>query len=298
MESITFKTGEGKEYHLETDHMNPNILSGGSPGRIRKIADHLKNSEIQEGSRGMTVVHGEYKDISVSAFPTGMGPASASIVVPEAIEAAEGPVTLLRLGTAGALQSHIKVGDLVISMGAIRDECTTAAAVGTEFPSVPDPELIPLFIAAAEKHGYNLGESLWTGITHVKDDLYFKETPHFSPSREIVEPRLKSYKRMGAVSSSMEFTVYTIMRDFYEGRREDSVSVGALLAIIAEAEEEESVEIDKETKKKQETDMIKTGLDVLKLSNDLRNGVETDFDFESIISKMIRAPTRFKLQQK
>lgn len=296
MEPITFRTGEGKEYHLEVEHMNPNMLSAGSPGRVRKIADYLNESEIQEGSRGMTVVHGEYEGIPISAFPTGIGPASAAVVVPEAIEAAEGPITLLRLGTAGSLQPHMKTGDIAVSVGAIRDEGTTKAAVGPEFPSFANPELIPVLIAAAKKHGYELGENLWTGINHVKDDLYFKETPQFSPSKERMESILNSYKRMGALASEMEFSVYTIMRDFYEGRREGNILVGAFLAVITEPEEEEAVEVDKETKKKLETDIIRSGLDALKLTDDLRKGNKTNADLEQIISSLIRSPSRFELK--
>lgn len=295
MSSITFKTGDGKEYHLEVEKMNPNILSAGSPGRVRKIAEYLENTEIQEGSRGMTVVHGEYEGIPISAFPTGMGPASAAIVVPEAIEVAEGSVTLLRLGTAGALQPYVSVGDIVVSIGAVRDESTTSAVVGSEFPSVANPELVPVIVGVAENNGYELGEDLWTGIAHVKDDLYFKETPHLSPSREMVEPKLKSYKRMGVLSSSMEFSVYTIMRDFYKGQREDNILVGALLGIIAEAEERESIKVDKETKKELEKSMIKTGLDILKTTNYLKKGKETEINFEEIIRKLITSPPRSKL---
>ncbi|KXA88635.1 hypothetical protein AKJ57_06560 [candidate division MSBL1 archaeon SCGC-AAA259A05] len=80
MQPITFRTEGGDKYHLEIDRLSPNILSAGSPGRVEKIADFLENVEFQEGSRKMTVVHGKYKDMPVSAFPTGMGPASAAIV--------------------------------------------------------------------------------------------------------------------------------------------------------------------------------------------------------------------------
>lgn len=298
MDSITFKTGEGKEYHLEIDQLNPNILSAGSPGRIKKITKFLDKTKTQEGSRGMTVVHGEYQGLPVSAFPTGMGPASAAVVVPEAIEAAEGSVTLLRLGTAGGLQSYVSVGDIVVPVGVIRDEGTTSAVVGSEFPSVTDPELVPIIISEVENQGFELGEDLWTGIVHVKDDLYFKEAPHFSPSREIMEPKLKSYRRMGALSSSMEFSVYTIMRDFYEGRRKDNIIVGALLAIIAEAREEESIEVNKKIKEKLEKDMIKSGLNILRIVDKLRKGKETGINFEKILRKMIISPTRHKLENK
>ncbi|KXB05538.1 hypothetical protein AKJ49_00575 [candidate division MSBL1 archaeon SCGC-AAA382A03] len=286
-DSITFKTEGGKEYHLKIDRMNSNILSAGSPGRVQKIAKYLDKSEIQEGSRKMTVVHGKYQKLPISAFSTGMGPASAAITVPEAIEAAEDPITLLRIGTAGSLQSHVKAGDIVIGTGAIRDESTTTAVVDSEYPSIANSELVPIMIAAAEKHGFEMKENLWPGITHVKDDLYFKETPHFSPSRDRMEPKLQSYREMGALSTSMEFSVYTIMRDFYKYQKKRDISVGLFLGIVAETKKKHSVKVDKKTKKKLENDMIKIGLDTLQITNDLRKGKKTDIDFEEIIRKLI-----------
>lgn len=295
--SVTFGTDDEKQYHLEIDRVNPNILSAGSPGRIRKVADFLEDPEIEEGDRGLTVVHGEYQGIPVSAFATGMGPASAAITIPEVIEEAEGPITILRLGTAGALQNYVDPGDIVVPTGAIRDESTTSALVGSEFPAYASPELIPVLLAAAEKHDYELEEDVWIGTIHVKDDLYFKESPHQSPSRKILEPKLKSYRRMGAISSSMEFSVYSIMRDFYENRRESCISVGALLAIVARALEGEHVRVDEEVKEDLEQDMIEIGLDVLELTHDLREGKETDSDFEEIIGKILRKSTGFVDQE-
>lgn len=296
MNPITFKTKDGKEYHLETDHMNPNILSAGSSGRIKKIANYLDDVETQEGDRGLTIIHGKYKGIPISAFPTGMGPASAAVVIPEVFEVVDGPLTLLRLGTAGALQSYIGSGDIVVSTGAIRDESTTEALVGSEYPSIASPEMIPILVAACEEFGYNLEENLWTGISHVKDDLYFKESPHLSPSRENLEPKLKSYRRMGALSSSMEFSVYNILRDFYEGEKEDNITVGALLAIVAEAEEGESIHVDEKAKEKLEKNLIKIGLRVLETTHNLREGKETEINLEKTIRKMIQSQTRFKLE--
>ncbi len=298
MKPITFKTASGKAYHLEVDKLNPNILTAGSPGRVRKIAKHLKKAKIEEGDRGFTVVHGEYQGLPVSAFPTGMGPASTAVVIPEALEVTKGPVTLLRLGTAGALQPFVGIGDLVISSAAIRDEGTTRAAVGPEYPALADPELVPVMAAVSEQHGYELWKNLWVGVGHVKDDLYFVETPQFSPATEFMTPKLESYKRMGALASSMEFSVYCIMRDFYEGRRDDQILTGELLGILATAEEEESVDVSKVDKPKLERDMIKIGLDTLVLVDKLRNGKKVDVDLGGVIAKMIKAPARFKLAKK
>lgn len=297
IDSITFGTDDEREYHLDIDEINPNILSAGSPGRIKKISNFLEHAEVEEGDRGLTVVHGEFRGMPVSAFATGMGPASAAITLPEAIETAEGPITLLRLGTAGSLQTHVEPGDIVVPTGAIRDESTTSSVVGSEFPAFANPELLPIIVDVAEGYDYKLEENLWTGTIHVKDDLYFKEAPHHSPSKEIMEPKLKSFRRMGGISSSMEFSVYSIMRDFYEGRREGKILVGALLAIIARAIEGEHVRVDEKVKEKLEKDMIEIGLDVLESTRDLMDGKDTDIDFEEIIGKMLRSSTRFGLQR-
>ncbi|MEW6592112.1 MAG: hypothetical protein AB1305_00245 [Candidatus Hadarchaeota archaeon] len=297
MKPITFTTASGEAYHLGVDKLHPNILSGGSSGRIKKIAKYLKDSEIQEGDRGYTVVHGEYEEIKVSAFATGMGPASTAIILPEAMELAKGPVTMLRLGTAGALQPFINIGDLVISTASVRDEGTTRAAVGPEYPAIANPELIPMMVAASEKHGYNLLKNLWVGITHVKDDLYFAETPQFSPLTELVTPKLESYKRMGVLASSMEFSVYCTMRDFYEGRRDDRILVGEILAILAAPEKEGAIDVSQVDKPKLEKDMIQIGLDTLVLVDKLRKGQKPDLDLVKTMAKLIGVPSRLMLSK-
>ncbi|MEM2908077.1 MAG: hypothetical protein QXP65_02610 [Candidatus Hadarchaeales archaeon] len=294
-EKITFRTADGKAYHLEIDRINPNILTAGSPGRVLKVAEYLDDAEVIEGDRKMTVVNGRYKGLPVSAFATGMGPASTAVVLPEAIEAAEGPIVMLRLGTSGSLQPFVKVGHLVISSGVVRDEMTTRAAVGPEYPAVADPALLPVMVAAAEKHNYKLGEKLWVGIIHAKDDLYFVETPQFSPSKELMTAKLASYRRMGVLASEMEFSVYCIMRDFYEGRRDDRVMVGNLLAVIASAPEVEAVAVSKEDKKRMERDMIEIGLDTLLMVNQLRDGGDIGVNLDQIIRRMMLVPPRSKL---
>ena len=288
MEHITFKTADGKAYHLEVDHLNPNILTAGSVGRIRKVSKYLEKAETVEGERGLVVVSGEYKGLKISAFATGIGPASTAVVLPEAFEVTKGPVTMLRLGTCGSLQPFVKPGHLVVSSAAVRDEMATRAAVGPEYPAVANPELIPVLIAAAERRGYKLGEKLWVGVTHTKDDLYFTETPQFSPSRELMEAKLKSYRRMGVLASEMEFSVYCVMRDFYGGRREGRILVGALLAVLASAPEHGAVDVSWINKQAMEGDLIEIGLDTLLITSRMKEGKTIDVDLNRIIRKLVQ----------
>jgi uridine phosphorylase len=292
-EKITFRTKDGKSYHLEINRLNPYILTAGSPGRIEKIANYLKNSEIIEGKRKLTVVNGEYKGLPVSGVTTGMGPASTAIVLPEIFESVQDPITLLRLGTSGSLQSWVKFGDLVISEGVIRDECTTTSLVGKEYPAVASPELIPILIKAASNHRYELGKNLWKGITHVKSDLYFCESPHFSPARPLMEAKLNSYREMGALASAMEFSVYCIHRDYFEGKRK-RILVGNLLSIIASAPEVGQIDVSKVNLEKVESSTIKIGLDALLLTHKIQHGEKVEI--EDVIQKMVLQPSRAELR--
>ena len=112
---FTFDTGS-KSMHLHIDRAYPNVISGGSPGRVRRIANYLDVEEIVESDRGLVTVHGKYRRLPVTAFSTGMGPSSVAITLPEVIEACDDDnMLILRIGTAGALQEHINVGDFVVT---------------------------------------------------------------------------------------------------------------------------------------------------------------------------------------
>ncbi len=65
---------------------------------------------------------GFYKGIKVSVTSTGMGCPSTSIAVEELINI--GAECLIRIGSTGALQPDLKIGDLLISTGSMKNEGT------------------------------------------------------------------------------------------------------------------------------------------------------------------------------
>ena len=59
---VTFDTGD-KMYHLGINRANSYVLSGGSPGRIKRIAEYLEpESELIESDRGLVTSMGIIKD--------------------------------------------------------------------------------------------------------------------------------------------------------------------------------------------------------------------------------------------
>jgi uridine phosphorylase len=85
---------------------------------------------------------------------------------------AAGAQSLIRIGSCGSLQEHVKIGDLVIVTGAIRGEGTTSYYVPKNFSTIADPDIVEALKAAAESLNvrHHLG---WIFTT----DALFQETP-------------------------------------------------------------------------------------------------------------------------
>jgi len=96
----------------------PTILLPGDPMRAKYIAETmLENVTCYNKVRGMLGYTGRYGDKTVSVMGTGMGIPTLSIYVHELITEYH-VKTLIRVGTCGAFQPHLKVGDIVLAMAA------------------------------------------------------------------------------------------------------------------------------------------------------------------------------------
>lgn len=97
------------------------ILLPGDPLRAKYIAEnYLEDPLCYNDIRGMLGYTGYYKGRRVSVQGTGMGMPSMAIYSHELIHF-YGCKNLIRIGTAGAIDKSLKIGDLVIGMGACHD---------------------------------------------------------------------------------------------------------------------------------------------------------------------------------
>jgi uridine phosphorylase len=85
---------------------------------------------------------------------------------------AAGAESLIRIGSCGSLQVHVKIGDLVIITGALRGEGTTSYYVPRNFSTVAHPDIVRALQEAADslQARYHLGRIFTT-------DALFQETP-------------------------------------------------------------------------------------------------------------------------
>ncbi len=160
----------------------------GDPKRVDRIAEFLENVENVEFNREYKSLVGYYKEIKVLAMSTGMGGASTGIAVEELKNI--GVEVLIRIGSCGALQKGINLGDLVIPNGIIRDEGASRAYVEEKYPAVPSTELLFEIINSARKQGF----PYHVGVARSHDSFYTDE-----------EEAIDAYwSKKGALGSDME----------------------------------------------------------------------------------------------
>src|SRR5437660_11867400 len=133
------------------------VLVPGDPFRTPLIAKHLDGAREVAFSREYRTFTGKVDGVAVSAMSSGMGGPSVAIGVEELHEL--GVRTLLRVGTCGALQPEVKVGELVIAVAAVRSEGTPDGYVPKEYPAVASLHVVNALVDAAEAAGvpYHVG---------------------------------------------------------------------------------------------------------------------------------------------
>ncbi|HEU4841337.1 MAG TPA: uridine phosphorylase [Ilumatobacteraceae bacterium] len=124
-------------------------LLSGDPGRSELIAErHLGGAGELARNRGL--------DSFLAALPSGapvvcatsgMGAPSMSIVVNELVQV--GITTIIRIGTSGSIQDHVRAGDVVIGSGALTNQGAALDIAPPEFPAVADPFLTVALADAA-----------------------------------------------------------------------------------------------------------------------------------------------------
>jgi len=156
---IAVPTGE-RQYHigLGPGELAEYILLPGDPDRTARIASRFDSIELEHRHREFASATGRYRGERVSVVSTGIGTDNVEIVVAEILAITERP-TFIRVGSCGALQPEMDLGDLAITTGAVRLESTTSYFVHDGFPAVADYEAVNALVEAAERlgHRYHVG---------------------------------------------------------------------------------------------------------------------------------------------
>ena len=113
--------------HLRPEQIADIVILVGDPGRVAMIAEHFDKKECEVSNREFKTVTGSYKGRRMTVLSTGIGIGNIDICVTELDALANvdfatrqvkpdlRQLTLVRLGTSGAIQHDIEVGEVIFS---------------------------------------------------------------------------------------------------------------------------------------------------------------------------------------
>lgn len=186
------------------------VLVVGDPARAERIGQLLDGAVVISRNREYVLVRGGHAGVDVAVCSHGVGSAGATVCFEELCRA--GARRLIRAGTCGGMQPHVREGALVVARAAVREEGTTAKLVPPSFPAVADHEVVAALLAAARAADQDVVE----GIVLTSDLFY----PH-----PVLGSDLERWPRAGVVAVEMEVAALFVTASLH------GAAAGAILAV-------------------------------------------------------------------
>ncbi|MBQ7852678.1 MAG: nucleoside phosphorylase [Muribaculaceae bacterium] len=130
-EMIINADGSVFHLHLRPEQLTDRIILVGDPGRVDMVASFFDEKTFEVSSREFHTIGGMFKGKPIMCLSHGIGPDNMDIVINELdalanidfstreIKDEHRVLTMVRIGTSGALQPELKVGTPVIAEKAI-----------------------------------------------------------------------------------------------------------------------------------------------------------------------------------
>lgn len=171
---------------------------------IKKIENPVRNFSFME----YTMYTGSFQGIKLTAINGGRFSTDTSITTEVMCNA--GIKNIIRIGTCGALDENIKIGDLVIADEIIRGDGVTPYYVDKSFKTKADKNISDTLYNVAKDLGVNIHRGVvWT------TDALLRET------KEIVEAKRKE----GAIAVDMVSSTLLTISQVYNVRAGSILSV-------------------------------------------------------------------------
>ncbi|MBM7049238.1 nucleoside phosphorylase [Rhizobium lusitanum] len=142
-------------------------LTVSADGRDGDIASFLEDARTVALTGLFSTVTGTYEGVPISVVSGGSGAPEAELALMDLFNYTDASA-VLRIGGCGAWSDKVKVGDLVISAGAVRDEGMSKTHVRAEYPAAADHELVGFLADAAR----DITAPHHIGITRSGDSEY------------------------------------------------------------------------------------------------------------------------------
>lgn len=166
-----------------TPHINarpedfaPAVLMPGDPLRAKFIAENfLTDSVLVNNVRGIQGYTGKWNGVPVSVMASGMGMPSIGIYSWELYNIF-GVEAIFRVGSAGSLQTNVKVRDIVLGQSAsTNSNYASQFRLGGTFAPTADFDLL----CKANEEGIKLGANIHVGNV-LSSDTFYSDDPDLS----------------------------------------------------------------------------------------------------------------------
>ncbi len=212
----------GFQYHIQCKRgdVARYVLMPGDPARVPVISSLWDESQEIANHREYRTHTGKYKGVPISATSTGIGAPSAVIAMEEL--ARIGVDTFIRVGSTGAIQEDVELGDLIISSAAVRMEGASKQYVRVEYPAAANYEVVLALIEAAD----TLGMKYHVGITASTDSFYLGQGRHGfrGYTQSFSESIVHDLRRAKVLNFEMEASALFTLAGIY-GLRAGSIAV-------------------------------------------------------------------------
>ncbi len=216
---------EGKQYHIECkpgDLKGP-VLLPGDPERARRIAETWEEFKEIAAHRQYYSYTGKVHGVPISVTSTGIGTPACEIAITELLNI--GCDTFIRVGSTGAIQPRLELGDLIINTAAVKMEGSSKYYVPADYPASAHYEVVLALIEACEVLGftYHLGIAASSSSFYLGQGRPGYKGYKISKTDKIV-PDLQ---KMGVMNLEMEASHIFTLGQIYGAR------TGAICAVYA-----------------------------------------------------------------
>lgn len=215
----------GKQYHIRcgVGDVARYCLLPGDPKRVETIAEMWDSGHLVADYREHVTYTGNIGDMPISACSTGAGGGSTSSALEDLAEI--GCDTFIRVGTCGAIQPHIRPGDLIICSGAVRKEGTSDGYVMNAYPALAHHEVTLALIQAAEE----LDFPYHVGIGYTAASFFCGQgRPGYRGYRQsVMDTLLPDLQAAGVLNFEMEAATVLTISSLYQLR------AGAIFTVVA-----------------------------------------------------------------
>lgn len=210
---------KGVQPHINIEQIEAEIgLLPGPPDRALKIARKFSECEQVTEQREFVTYKGVLHKKNVCVTSTGIGCPSAAIVVEELANC--GVKCFIRVGTTGAIQDDIELGDVLIPEAAVRDDCTTKEYISGKYPAVASYGVVEALKKSAEEAKVKSH----TGLIRTNDAFY---------GGKRFDEVLEKYRRANVLGFDMECSVIFTVAELR------GLQAGAVLGVVGNLAKDE-----------------------------------------------------------